>query len=155
MPCDHLIYEQRCERTCFFAYVNTKMQVSCTVTTRDVKSCQIRHPEVWIRYPDTSGPDVRIRQTNFYQVRVTELGLCLSLGSYTEMKHPANWKHFIYMHITLYRYYHGHIMLTRVYHQRHHIISFENCHFYSQKIRSILHTCRSVQILDFRLLSAE
>ena len=35
-----------------------------------------------------------------------------------------------------YRYYHGHIMLMHIYHQRHHIISFENCHFYSQKIRN-------------------
>ena len=29
-------------------------------TTRDVKSCQIRHPEVRIRYPDTSEGSHRI-----------------------------------------------------------------------------------------------
>ena len=41
---------------------------------------------------------------------------------------------------SIYRYYHGHIMLTCLYHQRHHNISFENSYFYSQKICSILHT---------------
>ena len=33
--------------------------------TRDVKSCQIRHPEVRIRYPDTSEGSHRIYETMF------------------------------------------------------------------------------------------
>ena len=35
---------------------------SCGI--RDVKSCQIRHPEVRIRYPDTSGGSHRIASYN-------------------------------------------------------------------------------------------
>ena len=33
---------------------------------RDVKSCQIRHPKVRIRYPDTSGRSHRIYETMVY-----------------------------------------------------------------------------------------
>ena len=35
------------------------------VTTRDVKSCQIRHPDARIRYPGTSGCSHRICKTIF------------------------------------------------------------------------------------------
>ena len=39
-----------------------------------VNSCQIRHPDVGIRYPDTSGCSHRIRSTHYYQATITELG---------------------------------------------------------------------------------
>ena len=35
------------------------------VRTRDVKSCQIRHPEIRIRYPATSEGSHRIYETMF------------------------------------------------------------------------------------------
>ena len=37
----------------------------CQIITRVVKSCQIRHPEVRIRYPDTSEGSHRIYETYF------------------------------------------------------------------------------------------
>ena len=46
-------------------------------------------------------------------------------------------------------------MLTHIYNQRQYNISFVNCHLYRQKICSTLHTCRSVQIVDFRPLPVD
>ena len=46
------------------------------ITTRDVKSCQIRHPEVRIRYPDTSEGSHRIAS---YTMRPCLHGICKTI----------------------------------------------------------------------------
>ena len=46
-------------------------------------------------------------------------------------------------------------MLTRVFHQRHYNISFENCHFYSQKIHRTCVYCIHVGVFRYMYLISD